>query len=890
LGIPRKEKSLSYSTQTIGYDEIPGNRDFSFINGLAGKIAGMEINRSAAGAGGSSKVILRGNKSLNNSSEPLFVIDGIPMANNKGGQLGLFAGADQGDGLSQINIDDIESITVLKGANAAALYGSQGANGVILISTKRSREGELDVRFSSYFTLETIQKTPDLQFEYGSSGGAKESWSSTKGDYPNNYVKDFFQTGSNLTNTVIVSNGGEWTSSHFALSNTSLKGVIPNNKYQKINLSFRQSTKLLNDQIRIGSNIMLTDETTNNKNVAGYYVNPLTGLYLFPRDRSFSNYAENYQVFNENRNMYLQNWFVEDHLQSNPYWIINNETKEDRTKRLIGSVSIDYDIQDNLKLQLRGNYDYATRLYEEQHKAGSNITNVHENGRWVYTKISDELIYGDVILTYEKQFEKVSLITLLGTSYQKSTYGHGISVDTDTNGLIYPNEFNFQNIAKNVLVSSVLGSRLIKESVFANVQIGFDEKIFLNFSGRKDWASSLYGTGNDSYLYPSTGIAAIVSELFELPEFLSFAKIRGSYTLVANEVPFNSVAPGHTISTSGVVFNTTRPFTNLKPEMIRSLEAGTNLRLFNGSLGLDFTYYNINSRDQFISLPAPSGSGYTNYFVNAGEIINSGVELAVNAKPVATQSFSWLSAVNFADNKNKIVALHPNLKNPIVLSDIEGYQLVIKEGGSFGDIYVHKFLRDGQGRILLNADGTIPKTENKEYIGNSNQRFSLGLTNKLIYKNLSFEFLINGKFGGKVISQTEAMLDGYGVSQRSADARDNGGVKINAVLPDGAPVDQMDARQYFASTGGRDGIKEPYAYSRTNIRLAQTLLAYDWILSGKCIKQIQLSLVGQNLFFLYRDAPFDTEVTLNTKTQDQAIDNFIIPATRSLGFSIKVRF
>lgn len=890
LGLKREEKALTYATQTISAEDITNNRQVTFVNSLSGKVSGIDISKSAAGAGGSTKIVLRGNKSLSASSEPLFVIDGIPMANNKGEQLGLFGGFDQGDGLSQINTDDIESISILKGANAAALYGSQGANGVIMITTKKGERGSIKVSLSSAVTFETIQETPDLQFEYGSVGGSKESWSGTKGNYASGFVDDFFQTGSNLVNTVTISGGNDRTTVYSALSNTTMNGIIPQNKYQKTNLSFKQSTKLFDNKGTLSSSLFLTDENTGNKNVAGYYYNSLTGLYMFPRDRDFASYAANYQIFDTKRNMYLQNWFVADHFQSNPYWVIHNQKREDLTKRLIGSTTLEYDILQDLKLQLRGNYDYAIRSYEQQNKAGSNATNVHPNGSWSFQKTTDELIYADAILTYDKNFGNLNLNAVCGTSYQKNVYGLGMGVNTGTDGLIYPNEFNFQNIEKNVIVNSLYGSSLIKEAVFGNVQLGYREKLYLDISGRNDWASSLYGTGNDSYFYPSVGLTAVISDMLNLPEPISFGKIRSSYSLVANEVPFNSIHPNHTITSTGVNFNTTKPFTNLKPELIRSFEIGTDWKLFQGLIGFDFTYYNINSQDQFISLPAPSGSGYTRYFVNAGEIINSGIELSIVATPIKSGNFNWLFSVNFANNKNSIVSLHPDLKNPISLSDTEGYQLVIKEGGSFGDIYVHKFLRDEQGRIKLDAKGGILKTEKKEYIGNSNPRINLGFNNKFSYRNLTFGFLLNSKFGGKVVSQTEAMLDGYGVSQRTADARNNGSVKINAVMPDGTPVTQMDAKQYFTSIGERDGIKEPYTYNRTNIRLAQAMLSYDWTFQNSAISQLDLSIVGQNLFFIYKDAPFDPEITLNTRMIDQAIDNFSLPSTRTFGINFKISF
>ena len=890
LGLKRAEKALTYATQTIKEEDITNNRDLNFINGLSGKISGLEISKSAAGAGGSSKIILRGNKSLSESSEPLFVIDGIPMVNKKGGQLGMFGGSDSGDGLSQISTDDIESMTILKGANAAALYGSQGANGVILITTKKGKEGLFQASYCSSLSAERVMDKPDLQFEYGGTNGSAESWATTKGNYANDYVDKFFRTGSTLVNSLTLSGGNNRTTTYFSFSNTSISGIVPKNNYRKYNFTFKHSIRLFDDRLKVNSNIMLIDELTNNKSTAGYYLNPLTGLYLFPRDKDYEYYAKNYQVFDTTRNLYLQNWHVTDHFQSNPNWIINNQKRDDLTKRIITNVNAEIKISDHLRLQMRGSYDYAIKTNEQKNKAGSNATNVHPNGSWVYQKYSDELIYGDAILSYSNSIGELSLDVVIGSSYQKSTYGLGISVNTGTDGLIYPNEFYFQNIEKNVQVQSTLDSRLIKEGVFGNLQMGYKEKLFLDLSGRNDWASSLYGTGNDSYFYPSFGLTGVVSNMIELPKFVSFGKLRGSYTIVGNEVPFNKVKQNNTITTTGVEYNTTKPFANLKPEMIHSIEIGTDWRFLNGLEGFDFTFYNIKSKDQFITLPAPSGSGYTSYYVNAGEIINSGIEVSFTSTAVKRMNFSWQNSLNVSQNKNKIVSLHPDLKEPIVLSDNEGYQLLIKKGGSFGDIYVYKFLRNSQGQIDLDSKGAIQKTAEKEYIGNSNPKWSLGLGNRFKYKNLTFEFLINSKIGGKVVSQTEAMLDGYGVSKRTAIARDNGGVTINAVMPDGTAVTKMDARQYYTTVGDRNGIKEPYVYARTNIRLAQALLSYELNFSNSTIKKASFSITGQNLFFIYKDAPFDPEITLNTLISDQALDNFGLPSTRTFGFNFKFVF
>lgn len=892
LGIKRAEKTLTYATQTVGGDELRKTNDINFMNSLSGKTSGVEIKKNSSGAGGSTKVILRGNKSLSGTSEPLYVIDGIPMANVKGGQPGMWGGIDGGDGLSQINPDDIESISVLKGSNAAVLYGSQGANGVILITTKKGVAGKAKVQISSGVTFESILEMPALQFEYGSVGGAKESWSTEKGDYDNSFVNDFFDTGINMLNSASVSGGNNRTTAYFSYANTSSSGVVPGNKYQKNNVTFKQSTKLLNDRLVVSSNVMLTDEVTNNRNPAGYYLNPLTGLYFFPRDRDFNEYKDNYEVFNETRNMNLHNWFVEDHHQSNPYWILNRQAKEDNVKRVISSVTLDYKIMDNLKFQVRGSYDFSNRSQERQHHAGSNGTNVHKNGAWDYYSVTDELIYSDAILSYDNNFGDISLDVIAGASFQQSTYGAGVNVSTGVVGLKYANVFSFQNIESNVIVNSVYGSKVIKEAVFSNVQLGYKDMIFLDISGRNDWASTLAGTGNESYFYPSFGLSALISEMVSLPDFVSFGKVRASYTSVANEVPFNMISPNHTITLSGVALNTTKPFTNLKPEILKSVEIGTDWRFFDGRLGFDFTYYNINSQDQFINLPAPSGSGYTRYFVNAGEVVNSGVEFSLNAKPVVSKDFMWSTSLNFSKNTNLIVELHEDLGDQINISDSEGYQLLIKKGGSFGDLYVHKFLRDDQGRIMLDENGAIRKTDLKEYIGNSNPDWSLGWYNSLQYKDFSLGFLINGKFGGKVISQTQAMLDGYGVSQATADARNIGGVTIDAVMPDGTAVTTMDAETYYRAIGMRNGIKEPYTYDRTNIRLSQISLAYNLDLrnSSLPIDGLTISLVGQNLFFLYKVAPFDPELAMNTSNAYQSLDNFNLPSTRAIGFNVKITF
>ncbi|WP_136467047.1 SusC/RagA family TonB-linked outer membrane protein [Flagellimonas onchidii] len=904
LGIKRQEKTLTYAQQTVGADEITKTRDVNFLNSINGKTAGVEIKKSSSGAGGSTKILLRGNKSLNGDSTPLFVIDGIPLANNRGDQPGMWGGTDSGDGISALNPDDIASISILRGANAALLYGSAGANGVVLITTKEGQAGKTTVSLNSGVTFESIIETPDLQFRYGAVGEAKESWDTTPGNYASNYVDDFFSTGANFINSLSVSGGNDRTTAYFSYSNTTATGITPDNTYSRNNVAFKQSTKLLNDKLTVSSNIILSIENSENRLPSGYYLNPLTGLYFFPRNRDFEDTRVNYQVFDESRNLYAMNWFVNDHHQSNPYWIINNQPREQNNRRVIASLTLNYQLADALNLQVRGNYDYANITREQRHAATSNTTNVNRNGTWDYHKYEDRLIYTDAILTYDADLsDSFSLTALVGGSYTETDYGDGVRVwQSSGNGLIYPNEFSFQNLSLTQRpVESVTNGVIKKQGLFANATLGYKEMLFLDVGGRNDWASTLALTGNDSYFYPSVGLTAIVSEMFDMPEAISFAKFRVSSTQVANEVPFNSISPNNRIvdAVGTLERNDILPFTDAKPEIITSTEFGADWRFFGNRLGIDFTYYHIKSTDQFVEISIdaddPIGQGrYDRRFINAGEIVNKGVEISLNGSPIRNDNLEWNTTFNFTTNKNEVVDIGPNDDSFLNLGSSEGYYSRLFEGGSFNDLYVLKFRRDDQGRILFDDNGNPLRTQLPELIGNLDPDFTLGWNNIISYKRWSASALINGVFGGKVFSQTESMLDGAGVSERTAVARDAGSVAVNGVVESsGAAVTSVDPEQWFRFIGDRNGVGEAYVYDRTNIRLAQLSLAYDIDLDKLNMPFIQsasIAFIGNNLFFIKKEAPFDPELAMSTNRNSVGLDNFNLPSTRNYGLNLKVTF
>ena len=897
LGIKREKKSLTYASQQLAGEEIRRAAGPNFMEALSGKVAGIDIKVSASGVGGSTKAVLRGARSLSGTSEALYVIDGVPMVNNKGAQPGSYGGNDRGDGLSSINPADIETVNVLRGANASILYGSQGANGVILITTKKGKAGKTVVDFNSSTVFEQVTGIPDLQFDYGTVGGDL-NWSKTKGNYQKNYVNDFFQTGTIATNSINVSGGNNQTTAYFSYSNITSKGAMPTNTYGKNTITLNQSTKLFNDKITLSSNVIFANEKSYNRPGAGYYNNPLTGLYTFARDKDFASYKENYQVFDQGRNLYKQSWYSTYEFQNNPYFELNNNSKLATNNRVIANLKLSYDIMNHVKFETRANIDYNDVLYDNRYAAGGNSVSVSPNGSWSYTKYKDQAVYADGILSYNNNFGNLSVTGLLGASYQNNTFNDGMNVANGTVSLQYPNFFSFSNMPYNVIFNSTI-SKTVKQGVFASANIGYKEVLFLDVSARNDWASTLALTGNQSYLYPAFGLSAVISQMIQLPQAISYLKVRASNSQTGNEVPFNVVNPWNSIGGAGgpsgiggINRNSQVPFTNLNPEIITSNELGTDIKFFNGRLGFDFTYYNSVSTNQFLSLAAPSGSGYSSYFVNAGKIVNKGFELTIDAQPFRTDNFAWSTNINLSRNQNEIVELIASNPNYQVGGDDEGFASIIKAGGSFQDLYIFKFNRNSAGQIILSPAGVPTKAATQVKVGNVNPDLIAGWNHNLTYKNFFASVLINGKFGGVAFSKTEAFLDSYGASQRSADARLNATIPINAVSSTGTAVTSIDPVLYYSSIGDRNKIMEPYVFSRTNVRLGQLAFGYNLKINKASflIKDASFSLVARNLFFFYKEAPFDPEQSMSTANGMQSNDVFSMPSTRSVGFNVKLTF
>lgn len=881
LGIKKEKKALTYSAQDVGGEELNKVKDTNPINSLSGKVAGMTVNRSASGLGGSVKVVLRGNSSTRNN-DPLYVIDGVPLSNNSSIQPNESFGSkdggnrDGGDALSLLNPDDIESMTVLKGASASALYGSQGANGVILITTKKGKDGAFKVNVSSNLTIDTeaygVKVRDDLQHN----------------------VDDFYKTGMTNINTFSVAGGTERAQTYFSYANTNAKGIIPTHELMRHNFNFRESATLFNDKLKIDANIIMSSQKITNKPVSGLYFNPLVGVYQFnAENENLSDYRV-FEEFDASRNLNAQRWWRStSDTEQNPYWGLNRNKSVDRNEKLVTSLKLAYQVNDWLTLQARGNYDRTQNKYEKKVYATTNGTLAPKTGRYIYDENKDLQLYGDFIATINKNIsDNIEFSSNIGASVRHTTLGEGVLLDSGENGgLRYTNIFSLQNFnTSNGLTLEQDGAEKEVQSIFGSAQFGYKGMLYLDLAARNDWSSTL----SESFFYPSVGVTGVLSEMFDMGSKISFAKIRASYAEVGNDLPPYTNNPSNQIKFgTGLDSDIIRPLAgeSLKPERQKSWEIGTEWRFFKNRLGIEASYYKTNTVDQYIPIASNTGfTGRTYDAINGGDIQNEGIEVAFFAKPIKTENFKWTTNINYAVNENTVKELDDKLLNPYLIltaQDVNSYELRIPLGGSYGDMYGVKVVRDANGTPVINDQGK-PKIDNQnfEYLGNTNPNWNLGWNNTLEYKNFVLNFLVDGKFGGKVMSMTESIVEAAGNTNRSSDQT----TQINVVREDGTAT-TISSAEYYQAIGGRNQATGEYTYDATNVRLAELSLGYNFDLSkSNFFNSVRASLIGRNLFFFYKDAPYDPNVSLSTGNGLQGIDVFGAPSTRSIGFNLQVSF
>lgn len=1023
MGIVRKEKSLTYATQQIKADELMKVQDANLVNSMEGKISGVTITPSSGGAGGASKIVLRGNKSILGNNQPLIVVDGIPMTNSTRGQIGDVAGlvttstAEGSDPLSMINPDDIESMNVLKGANAAALYGSAAANGVIMITTKKGKEGKIGVTFNSNVTFDSPLLTPEIQNTYGgarvNAAGNKvfgsDSWGaklSGKGKYTldvalsdqqfkagavntlrlRNYatddIADFYRTGVNTNNSVSVSGGTEKVQSYVSFSNAHSLGMIEANNYNRNTFAFRQSYHLW-DRVHIDVSADYLQTKTNNRVSGGTCGNPVYDLYTMPRDVDLAYYKDNYVadgtwMSSGYENLYdawgdvigqqggdrywvsdgqgayveawgraeltgpMQQWVYQDAMRNNPYWLAKQNKSTQREDRFSAKFQGRVDIYDGLAFQARVSIDH-TKFNEESRRYATTWgpSDMYKYGTYSLGNSRTNEIYTDYLLSYNKTFkDEWSVSATAGwvghliEGQSQSTYLGSATIPIWTNDM----KTGISNVVNyfspdgggNGVTSKGKSSNWDKAALFT-AQLGWRDMIYIDGSYRRDWYRAFkqfeYLGVDDNYGYFGFGANAILTSLFQLPEWVSYAKYRISYSEVGNSIPnavFNAVSENFvTGSVSSSSYNSFLPI----PEKTKSFETGLETQFFHNAMNLDVTYYNSAMHNSYLNISGLNGKTQP---VNSGVIRNQGVELSIGYNWTINRDWGWKTNVNFSYNHNKIEKTYTDKfgqSKEMVQSIASGkVQVRYNEGDSYGDIYVTDFARwrddvydangklvhkagdiyiaEGTGKPAINGNlmyisqaGTVKAEKGKKfgkYAGNMNADYQLSWSNNFRYKNFNLYILINGRIGGKVISLTEAYLDRYGVSKRTGDARLKA-EKLGLYTADGRHAmyindgrDLVSVEDYYTTIGNSDA--SSYIYNGTNFRLREVSLGYtfrDLLGEGK---NLSLSVIGRNLFFIYKDAPVDPDISVSTANGLGGIDMFNVPSSRSFGVNLKLNF
>lgn len=900
MGIKRQSETLTYSAQTVGGKDVNDIKSINMINSLQGKSAGLQITPNSTGAGGSSKILFRGNKSISGSNQPLIVIDGVPtMTNTTSSQVASDYGGerDGGDVMSTINPDDIASITLLKGAAASALYGAVAANGAIMITTKSGMAGKVSVNVSSNTTMETPMILPKFQTTYGGGSDGTLSWGEKLASKSPNYAEEFFRTGFTTNNSVSLAGGNDNFKAYFSYGNVFSHGMTPENTYRSHNLSSKVDFKVL-DNVHVDFAAKYSNQYSKNQAAAGYLWNPLTGAYLVPRGTDWNNYKENYEIYDPSRGCNVQNWTNTKQQQfGNPYWMLNRQTPISERNRYEFGGSIKWDITADLNIQGRMRYERGEDHFTHNAYASS-VGDLYPMGRMKDNRYFSDQLYGDVLVNYNHTWGDWALTATAGSSFTKTKtshvdlWGEGNQYVSPGNGNIYyPNIFTPNNYYGNMSTTDGMNTEKRLNAVFATAQVGFKDAVFLDFSARNDWSSALAFTESCSFFYPSVGASVLINKLVDMGKQVNLFKLRGSYSIVGNDVPIYMSNLRYSLGTSGSISAPDKaPFRTLKPEKTHSIEFGFDGTFFNNRLDLSLTYYKTNTKNQFFSVSAPYESGLRNRYVNAGDVQNQGFEASIGWHQQFNDDFSWSTNFNISYNDNKIKELVEGLENGLTVASWSGAKVVLNEGGSYGDLYVRQIKRDENGKPMKNEQGQPilmgDNIDEMKYAGNMNAKVNFGWTNTFHYKDFSLSFLIDGKFGGRVLSGTEAALDGWGVSERTGDARNAGKVVVDGV--------EFEPEAWY-TTVGASNFNSPYAtefyvYKGTNVRLREMSLGYTFRNLFGNGKNLTAALIARNLFFFYKDAPCDPDVSMGTGNGVQGVDIFNLPSSRSLGLNLKLNF
>jgi TonB-linked SusC/RagA family outer membrane protein len=905
LGIERKEKSLVYSAQMVKPKEMieipdPNN----FLNTLQGKVSNALITQSLGGVGSDVSIILRGNRSIQRSNNALIVIDGVPSNFST----------------PNINPNDIASITVLKGAAAGTLYGSEAGNGAIIITTKKGDANNVKLNINSGTNISFVYGLPSVQNTYGqgsngvldpmqgSSWGPKmegQTYTDYKGNQSNysscpDNIKDFFSSSVNFTNSVSASGGSEKVQGYMSYLNETKTGVVPANKLISHNLNMR-ITANISDRFSVDGNFTLLCQNIKDDRRSLSRTYAILALQI-PRNIPHS-YAKDFEIIDDTGVPAPLYWPTNDtDTYQNPYWSLNRGKESEKLEQTSGYFKAKYKITPWLNVVGNVNLSKTFTLTDTKIWQGTSYNPPSPGGTYIRNFNMKNQRWLDII------FDGTNDITPnLKVNYQFGGIykdNKSESEELTAQGLYIENKFSLNYAITQIIESG--DYRVQTQSVFGQANLSFKEFLFLDASLRNDWVSVL--PAPHSFQYYSLGTSAILSSMFALPKSISYLKTSINYAEVGNGGSFGLLASNYSYSRGAGYGNLTRswdlPFKDLKPEIVKNLELNTELKLLQNNLTFEFTYYKSNSFNQLLSLNAPTATGYGTRYINAGNIRNRGVELSLGGDAVRTRDFSWNISLNYSCNRNKIIKLHDKLKK-ILNDDSNSASIQIAEGGSYGDIYAPTWKKNSEGEYLVNPEG-LPLTtdragDDRTVIGNFNPKALVGLTNTFNYKNFSSRVLIDGRIGGVVISGVDMDMAFDGTPEFTSKYRE-GGWNLGGVDTNGEKVTAaIDAQRFWQWVSiKRYGVAEFFAYDATNFRIREVTFGYDIPLSNNSfIKSAHISLVARNLFFLYRgstklDIPgigkrkmwFDPDMT------GGGIQNQFkyIPSLRNIGLNINLTF
>lgn len=915
LGISRETKSLGYAMQEIEADGLQDNKAVSVANMLQGKIAGVQISQSGAGMGGATRIVLRGLNSLSGSNQPLWVVDGVPINDGTSSQPNQWGGQDYAGAASSINPEDIESISVLKGANAAALYGSRAQSGAIIITTKKGKYGQpLSIEYNGNVDFSTIyDNIYEFQNIYGQgsngiwngsalggSWGARMSgqkvrhWQDIRyGDTSYGkvalepqpeYIKDFYRTGVSYNNTVTASAGGEYITGRLSFTDSRNNGNTPNHSIKR--QYYDLNTEFKNKWLTVGAKVNYMHETVDNAPTQGEY-SLMNQFIKMPRGIVLAD-LENAGF---DSNDVIKNWSGLSRDFQNPYGIVMPENGNRRVRdRIIGQIKATVTFTEWLNLTGRVGID----LYHDKNQDFKYYSLYgDEPTQYTYGRSMHREYNADLILNFNKKIKDFSIQANLGTSVYNSL-SEGLSGDAGTFQI--PDYYWMSN--GDLRQASESYSQKEIQSVFGNVSLGYRDMVYLDITGRNDWSSTL-PRKNWSYFYPSVSLSAIVSEMFEFPKAIDFLKLRASWAKVGNDTsPYQL---DFTYRTVGSDVNATLlemsiqdmyPLSDLKPEETQSFEVGLDYRMFNNRLGLDFTYYNSNTTNQILSITTSPTSGYTSRLVNAGKIKSYGFEAMLTGTPVLKNDWEWDVNINWGLNRTKCVELYDSIKR-YTLGSVRIASVVVEEGGRFGDIVANNaFKRNENGQLLIDNNG-VPVKETDKVIGNITPDWTGSVGTTLRWKGISLYALFDIRCGGDFISLTDSYACAYGNSARTLEGRD--GMVIDGIVEStGMPNEKsVTAESYWTSVGGASGVAEAFMYDGSYVKLRE--LSLGWSLPQKWLrntplKSVKISAVGRDLWFLFKNAPVNPESAYSRSDFAQAFEIGSLPPTRTMGFSLNVKF